>query len=89
MEETPAKKPKSGWINVVVDYGPLLVFFLTYRIYRPEGEDTAGEILAVIRSTGAFIVAALIALAAGQGLADAMAFHGTHRRLRRADDVHG
>ena len=63
MEETPAKKPKSGWINVVVDYGPLLVFFLTYRIYRPEGEDTAGEILAVIRSTGAFIVAALIALA--------------------------
>ena len=45
MEETPAKKPKSGWINVVVDYGPLLVFFLTYRIYRPEGEDTAGEIL--------------------------------------------
>jgi len=63
MNETPAKKPKSGWINVLVDYGPLLVFFLTYRIYRPDGEDTAGEILAVIRSTGACIVAALIALA--------------------------
>src|SRR5687767_546363 len=66
--ETPqpaptAKKPKSGWINVLVDYGPLLVFFLTYRWYKPEGADAAGEILAVIRGTGAFIVAALAALA--------------------------
>lgn len=63
MSEVQAKKPKSGWINVLVDYGPLLVFFLTYRLYRPEGDDTAGEILAVIHSTGAFIVAALVALA--------------------------
>ena len=58
-----AKKPKSGWISVLVDYGPLLVFFLTYRYYKPEGEDAAGEIFAVIRGTGAFIVAALAALA--------------------------
>ena len=58
-----AKKPKSGWINVAVDYGPLLVFFLVYRWFRPEGEDAAGEILAVIKGTGAFIVAALAALA--------------------------
>jgi intracellular septation protein len=57
------KKPKSGWINVLVDYGPLLIFFLTYRFYKPDGEDAAGEILAVIRGTGAFIVAALAALA--------------------------
>jgi len=63
MADEAAKKPKSGWINLLVDYGPLLVFFLAYRFYSPEGEDTAGEILAVIRSTGAFIVAALIALA--------------------------
>jgi intracellular septation protein len=60
---TPAKKPKSGWVNLLVDYGPLLVFFLTYRLTAPDGEDTAGEILAVIRGTGAFIVAALVALA--------------------------
>lgn len=59
----PAKKPKSGWVNILVDYGPLLVFFLTYRFSAPEGEDTAGEILAVIRGTGAFIAAALVALA--------------------------
>lgn len=58
-------KPKtgSGWINVAVDYGPLLVFFLTYKYYAPDGEDAAGEILAVIRGTGAFILAALVALA--------------------------
>lgn len=63
MAQAEAKKPKSGWITLLVDYGPLLVFFLAYRYYSPDGEDTAGEILAVIRGTGAFIVAALIALA--------------------------
>ena len=61
-QELHAKKPKSGWLNLLVDYGPLLVFFLTYRHFSPEGEDAAGEILAVMRGTGAFIVAALIAL---------------------------
>ena len=64
-EATPAPKPKtaSGWINVAVDYGPLLVFFATYKYFSPGGDDAAGEILAVINSTGAFIVAALVALA--------------------------
>jgi len=61
--EAPAKKKaKSGWLNVLVDYGPLLVFFLTYRWFKPDGEDIAGEIFAVVRSTGAFIAAALVAL---------------------------
>ena len=63
MAQAQGKKPKSGWINILVDYGPLLVFFLTYRQFAPGGEDAAGEILAVIRGTGAFIVAALVALA--------------------------
>jgi intracellular septation protein len=63
-EAAPApKKAKSGWINVLVDYGPLLVFFAVYRWFKPDGEDIAGEIFAVVRSTGAFIVAALVALA--------------------------
>jgi len=63
-DDTAKQKPKSGWLNVLVDYGPLLVFFLVYKYYSPEsaGEDTAGEILAVIHGTGAFIVAAIIAL---------------------------
>ena len=63
MSEQVAKKPKSGWINILIDYGPLLVFFLAYRYYSPDAPDPAGEILAVIKSTGAFIVASLIALA--------------------------
>lgn len=61
-EQAP-KKAKSGWLNLLVDYGPLLVFLLVYRHYSPEGEDPAGELFAVIRGTGAFIVASLIALA--------------------------
>jgi intracellular septation protein len=61
---SPAPKTsRSGWLNVLVDYGPLLVFFLTYRWFAPEGEDIAGEIFAVIRGTGAFIAAAIAALA--------------------------
>src|SRR5690606_14458886 len=63
MAQAETRKPKSGWINVLVDYGPLLIFFLTYRHYKPDGADSAGEIFAVIRGTGAFILAALVALA--------------------------
>lgn len=64
-DTTTDQKPKSGWLNVAVDYGPLLVFFLVYKYYSPEdsGADTAGEILAVIHGTGAFIIAAIAALA--------------------------
>ena len=52
-ELVEGRKPKSGWLNVLVDYAPLLVFFLTYRYFAPDGEDIAGEIFAVIRGTGA------------------------------------
>lgn len=64
----PAKKAKTGWLNVVIDYGPLLVFFLTYKYFAPDEADAAGEILAVIRGTGAFILAAVVALAASKWL---------------------
>lgn len=70
MSETPnptadaAPKPKkSGWLNIAVDYGPILLFFLVYRHYSPSNkEDMVGEVLAVVRSTGAFMVAAIVAL---------------------------
>ena len=29
--EVAEKKPKAGWLNIVVDYGPVVVFFLIYR----------------------------------------------------------
>lgn len=61
---TENTKPKSGWLNVAVDYGPLLVFFLTYKYFSPDdADDMIGEIAAVIRGTVAFIVAAIMALA--------------------------
>jgi len=66
MGEQTAKKPKTGWLNVLIDYGPLLVFFLTYKYFSPDQSDPAGEIFAVIRGTGAFILAAIIALAASK-----------------------
>ncbi|WP_137678982.1 inner membrane-spanning protein YciB [Aurantiacibacter suaedae] len=61
--QAPKTKSASGWLNVAVDYGPLLVFFLAYKWFSPDGEDAAGEILAVVKGTGAFIVASLVALA--------------------------
>lgn len=62
----PAKAPKAktGWLNLLVDYGPLLVFFLTYKYYAPEDkQDAVGEVFAVARGTLGFMVAAVIALA--------------------------
>lgn len=62
MAETTARKP-SGWLNLLVDYGPILVFFLVYKQYSPDNrEDALGEVFAVIHGTGAFIVAAIAAL---------------------------
>jgi intracellular septation protein len=62
VSEAKKKSAGSGWINLLVDYGPLIVFFLAYRHYAPDDEDMAGELLAVVKSTGAFIVAAIVAL---------------------------
>ena len=57
-------KPKSGWLNLLVDYGPVLVFFLTYRHFSPADRDNVvGEVLAVVKSTATFMIAAVIALA--------------------------
>ena len=62
IQPAPKKKPASGWANILVDYGPILVFFLVYKYYAPDGQNIAAEISAVIHSTGAFIVAAIAAL---------------------------
>jgi intracellular septation protein len=64
MNAAVKPKPKSGWLNLVVDYGPVLVFFLVYRQFSPpSGEhDAVAEVLAVIKSTAAFMLAAIVAL---------------------------
>lgn len=62
-ETVKAPDPKgSGWLNVAVDYGPLLVFLGVYRFNAPAEPNAAGELLAIIYGTGAFMVAAVAAL---------------------------
>jgi intracellular septation protein len=62
-EPIPSAKPKSGVLNLAVDYGPVIVFFLIYRYFTPESRDNAvGEVFAVVRATAAFILAAILAL---------------------------
>lgn len=63
MNAETAEKPKSSWINLVVDFGPLLVFFLAYRHFSPGGNgNSIGIIAAVIRGTIAFMGATVLAL---------------------------
>ena len=63
MNEAETKtKPKSGWLNILVDYGPLLVFLGVYKFYQPPADSTFGEIAAVIYGTIAFMIAAVVAL---------------------------
>ncbi|MBS0475065.1 MAG: septation protein IspZ [Proteobacteria bacterium] len=66
MSETAAataSKPKSGLLNLLVDYGPIAVFFLVYRFYAPKDHASLGEVTAVIRATASFMGAAVVALA--------------------------
>lgn len=55
-------KPKTGWLNTLVDYGPLIVFLGVYKFSQPPANSTFGEIAAVIYGTIAFMVAAVAAL---------------------------
>lgn len=62
MTDETKPKPKSGWLNILVDYGPLLVFLGVYKFYQPPETSTFGEIAAVIYGTIAFMIAAVAAL---------------------------
>jgi intracellular septation protein len=62
MSEKETKKAASSWLNVAVDYGPLLVFLGVYRWQSPADPNPVGELSAIIAGTGAFMVAAVIAL---------------------------
>lgn len=63
MAETKPKS-KSGWLNLLVDYGPVLVFFLIYRQYSPPSDqhDALAEVVAVVKGTASFMIAAIVAL---------------------------
>ena len=64
MSETAeTTKPKSTWVNMAVDYGPLAVFLLVYKFYPVPADTQFGDIAHVIYGTIAFMIAAVIALA--------------------------
>ncbi|PLK27730.1 intracellular septation protein A [Novosphingobium sp. TH158] len=61
---TEAKAQKPGWLGLVVDYGPILLFFVVYKYYSPSDRgDMIGEIAAVVRGTIAFMGGAIVAFA--------------------------
>ena len=62
MSENEGKKAASSWLNVAIDYGPLLVFLGVYKWMSPDETSAAGELIAITYGTGAFMVAAVIAL---------------------------
>jgi intracellular septation protein len=62
MSESETKKAASSWLNVAIDYGPLLVFLGVYRMNAPADPNPAGELGAIIYGTGAFMIAAVAAL---------------------------
>ena len=62
MSETEGKKAASSWLNVAVDYGPLLVFLGVYRTMAPADPNPAGELVAIMYGTGAFMAASVAAL---------------------------
>lgn len=67
--ETQTKKSAgSSWLSVAIDYGPLLVFLIVYRSMAPDEPNAAGELLAIVYGTGAFMVAAVVALLASRTL---------------------
>jgi intracellular septation protein len=62
MSESEPKSAGSSWLNVAVDYGPLLVFLGVYRWNAPAESNALGEINAIIYGTAAFMLTAIVAL---------------------------
>ncbi len=62
-EAVPAPPPaKHGWLNFAIDFGPLLVFFVTYK-FTSGGEGAFAATAGAIKGTLAFMVAIVIAMA--------------------------
>ncbi|MEO7248359.1 MAG: septation protein IspZ, partial [Novosphingobium sp.] len=54
---------KSGLAGILVDYGPLLLFFAVYKLNSPaDHNDLIDEVAAVIKGTLAFMAGAIGAL---------------------------
>jgi intracellular septation protein len=57
-----AGKTVSPWVRYTIEYGPLLIFFLTYKLVP------FGPLLATLVATGVFMVAIILALIAALAL---------------------
>ena len=58
---TKVKPP--GWLPAALDYGPLVVFFVVYKLSAPaDSGDMVGTLSAIVRSTGAFMASILAAM---------------------------
>ncbi len=63
MTETAPHKSAPTWLKLLIDYGPVLAFFISYRLLRPAHSDQSiGEVLAVTKSTLVFVIATVIAV---------------------------
>ena len=63
VPEEKSGPKKSGWINLALDYGPIVLFFVVYRYFAPAGhEQPLREVTAVIAGTIAFMTGAVIAV---------------------------
>jgi intracellular septation protein len=62
--QKPAKKPH-GLLNFLLDFGPLLAFFIAYKL-SSSGDSIASTTEATIISTGTFMVAITAALIVSQ-----------------------
>ena len=61
-EPIPAPPPaKHGWLNFAIDFGPLLVFFLTYK-FSSGGTGAFAATTGAIKGTVAFMVAIIVAM---------------------------
>jgi len=63
MTESATPK-KSGWVGLLIDYGPIVLFFAVYRYFSPHDRNAVIlEVAAVIKGTLAFMGGAMAALA--------------------------
>jgi intracellular septation protein len=60
MSETEAAKPKHGWLNFLLDFGPLLLFFIASKVGASDADPKQGPIVGTAVFMGAIAIAALV-----------------------------
>ncbi len=61
---SPETKDYPAWLPFAIDFGPLLVFFLTFRLTKSDG--AFGATAGAVKGTVAFMIAIMIAVAISQ-----------------------